>query len=434
MVKIKGLSAAFIHPDLGIGGAERLMLDLAIALRDQGIQVRFITNHFDQSHCFEELKPTMGDSNAIPVQVIGDWIPRSTLGRFQALWAYLRMLYLTLVHVLFCFDKSHVYYVDQIPMAVPILKLFGVRNVVYYCHHPDLLASAEGGVFKRLYRKPINVVEEYGTGKADVILVNSLYTSEVFKQTFTSLKGVTQFILYPTIANSYIQRLAKREKKTHIKTICAELQGISDDEFVFLSINRYHPAKDLELAINSLSELRSLISAEHFAKVHLVIAGGYDPENIANALYFRKLVELTHQKDLIVKVTFLKSPSDAVKTQLLQCCNCLLYTPSNEHFGIVPLEAMAAGKPVIACNSGGPKETVLHKETGLLCDGNAPSMASAMQKVLSDEDETLQMGLKGLKRLNNKFSYKAFCDRAVKFFFKALYREQPELIPNEYKN
>jgi len=36
----------------------------------------------------------------------------------------------------------------------------------------------------------------------------------------------------------------------------------------------------------------------------------------------------------------------------------LIYTPTNEHFGIVPLEAMYMEKPVIACNSGGPTETI----------------------------------------------------------------------------
>jgi alpha-1,3/alpha-1,6-mannosyltransferase len=44
----------------------------------------------------------------------------------------------------------------------------------------------------------------------------------------------------------------------------------------------------------------------------------------------------------------------------------LLYTPANEHFGIVPIEAMHLGCVVIACNSGGPLESIEDGETGFL--------------------------------------------------------------------
>ena len=44
----------FVHPDLGIGGAERAVIDAALALRSCGHAVMFITAHHDRSHCFEE--------------------------------------------------------------------------------------------------------------------------------------------------------------------------------------------------------------------------------------------------------------------------------------------------------------------------------------------------------------------------------------------
>lgn len=45
-----------IHPDLGIGGAERLVVDAAIAMRMSGHQVQFVTNHFNPKHAFVETK------------------------------------------------------------------------------------------------------------------------------------------------------------------------------------------------------------------------------------------------------------------------------------------------------------------------------------------------------------------------------------------
>lgn len=55
------------------------------------------------------------------------------------------------------------------------------------------------------------------------------------------------------------------------------------------------------------------------------------------------------------------------RSLLLAACTVVLYTPQNEHFGIVPLEAMASGRPVVACSSGGPLESVVHGSTGMLC-------------------------------------------------------------------
>jgi alpha-1,3/alpha-1,6-mannosyltransferase len=56
----------------------------------------------------------------------------------------------------------------------------------------------------------------------------------------------------------------------------------------------------------------------------------------------------------------------------------------NEHFGLVPLEAMAAQRPVVACASGGPKESVVHGVTGFLCDPTPASFAAAAQSLLED--------------------------------------------------
>ena len=66
---------------------------------------------------------------------------------------------------------------------------------------------------------------------------------------------------------------------------------------------------------------------------------------------------------------------------LLTNCSILLYTPAGEHFGIVPLEAMYCGTPVLAVNSGGPLETVDHGVTGWLVDGQ-PNAWSEVRQVL----------------------------------------------------
>ena len=46
----------FFHPDLGIGGAERLIIDAAVGLQELGHSVRIYTSHCDPDHCFEEAR------------------------------------------------------------------------------------------------------------------------------------------------------------------------------------------------------------------------------------------------------------------------------------------------------------------------------------------------------------------------------------------
>lgn len=46
----------FFHPDLGIGGAERLVVDAAVGLKKKGAKVVIYTNHCDPNHCFDECR------------------------------------------------------------------------------------------------------------------------------------------------------------------------------------------------------------------------------------------------------------------------------------------------------------------------------------------------------------------------------------------
>lgn len=46
----------FVHLDLGIGGAERLVVDAAMALKKSGHSVEFVTSHHDKTHCFPETR------------------------------------------------------------------------------------------------------------------------------------------------------------------------------------------------------------------------------------------------------------------------------------------------------------------------------------------------------------------------------------------
>lgn len=141
------------------------------------------------------------------------------------------------------------------------------------------------------------------------------------------------------------------------------------------------------------------------------MAGGFDPINLENMEHYIELTDLAAELDIEDKVTFMKSPKDDEKVSLLFNCKALVYTPSNEHFGIVPLEAMYFKKPVIAVNSGGPTETVVNDVTGFLCEPTSKSFSKAMSKLMMNPELGEKLGEAGFKRFESKFSFEAFTEQ-----------------------
>jgi starch synthase len=78
----------------------------------------------------------------------------------------------------------------------------------------------------------------------------------------------------------------------------------------------------------------------------------------------------------------------------------LVHPAHSEGLGIVLMEAMAAGKPIVATRSGGPEEVVVEGETGLLVPPGEPRLlANAMDTLLSDPSTATAMGRAGRARL-----------------------------------
>lgn len=391
----------FLHPDLGIGGAERLIVDAALALKSRGHIVSFLTNHHDPGHCFEETR-----NGTLSVEAVGDWLPRSVFGKLAAFCAYFRMIYAAFytVFVLSHREKIDVIICDQISLGIPVLKWSKYRpKIIFYCHFPDQLLAKPGSIFKRIYRAPLNYLEEVTTGQAHGILVNSRFTRRIFKSTFKSLGHIDPEVLYPSLNTDYFDQSIPAE------TVPIELPSNSD--FLILSLNRYERKKNLPLAIEALKEMQNSLSKQEFSKVHLIIAGGYDRRVEENLEHHQELQAIVDRLDLKKHVTFLLSPDDITKLWLLRNVTVVIYTPENEHFGIVPLEAMYSRKPVIAANSGGPVETIIHEQTGFLCNPNAKDFHAPIVRLFKDKQAVEIMGEMGRKRVQQKFSFAAFTDK-----------------------
>lgn len=418
----------FIHPDLGIGGAERLVVDAAIALQQRGHTVSFLTNHHDVTHCFEETR-----NGQLKVETVGDWLPRSIFHKFFAFCAYLRMLYATL-YTTFCLSQREhfdVIFVDIISVGIPILKwATGHPKILFYCHFPDQLLTTKTSLLKRWYRAPLDFLEERTTARADSILVNSKFTRRVFKETFKSIE-VMPTVLYPSLDTKYFDETVVSDIDSDVGPL-----DLSPEAIVFLSINRFERKKNIPLALNAFKRLEKLVPKSDWDRCHLLVVGGYDRLNTENIEHFVELTEMADFLKISTKCSFLRSPSNKFKLWLIKRSDALVYTPANEHFGIVPLEAMFLRKPVIACNCGGPTETVIHDSTGFLCDeGNAEEeFAKAMARIVTGGRKLSEsMGEKGRKRVQQNFSFEAFTEK-LDFIIKELLKSGNESDDKQKSN
>eukprot|EP01127_Copromyxa_protea_P023930 TRINITY_DN9207_c0_g1_i1.p1 TRINITY_DN9207_c0_g1~~TRINITY_DN9207_c0_g1_i1.p1 ORF type:complete len:324 (-),score=57.75 TRINITY_DN9207_c0_g1_i1:28-999(-) len=280
--------------------------------------------------------------------------------------------------------RFDVIFVDQISATIPLLHLSGIP-ILFYCHFPDLLLAKSGGLLKRIYRLPFDLLEEFTTNAADLVLVNSDFTRQVFKKTFTKI-SCNPKILYPCVDIN----------------IDPDYNAKSKDTKVILSLNRYEKKKNIELALHAFHLLSDTTQYKE-GKLQLVIAGGYSdtvPENVECA---RELEALAKKLNIDKHVRFVKDIPNPEKYRILKEAMCLLYTPPNEHFGIVPLEAASVGTIVLACNSGGPLETIVSGSTGFLLAPQPDLWASTIKELLHQPSKVLEIGKAARSRVETLF-------------------------------
>ncbi len=170
----------------------------------------------------------------------------------------------------------------------------------------------------------------------------------------------------------------------------------------FLLPGRIMWTKNIELGIAAFQRFRA--ENPRFAHFRLVVAGIVDEKSRP---YFDRLNALAAGDP---NIEFRVFPSDDELANLYLTCYATLFTAFNEDYGIVPLEGMAHGKPVIAVNRGGPLDTVEHGIQGFLEEPDPASFARRMTELASSGETTRHMGVAALEH-SRKFNWDNFARR-----------------------
>ncbi|MBJ6802447.1 glycosyltransferase family 4 protein [Geomonas propionica] len=193
---------------------------------------------------------------------------------------------------------------------------------------------------------------------------------------------------------------------TQAKELRAELE-IADDHFMAVAVGGLIPEKGFDTLIDAAERLKQK------GRIVIVIVGRGEPAAVA------KLTDAISSRGLEAAVRYLGYRGDVPR--ILAAAGLFVLSSRSEAFPLVVLEAMAAGKPVVATDCGGPREMVVEGETGLLVPvADAAALAEGIARLAQDPELCTEMGLAGRKRFDAHFTETVYAQRFADVYLDVL--------------
>ena len=215
-----------------------------------------------------------------------------------------------------------------------------------------------------------------------------VYISRASFETFAS-RDPTLRRSEPLIIPNGVDSVALAEAASRGRPeVRAEL-GLGPEDLAYANVARLHPDKGQRVLIDAFAEVAARLPR---ARLFLVGVGPLEAE-------LRSRV-LAHRVD--DRVTFLKERTDVPR--LLGGFDVYVHPALNEALGIAPLEAMAAGLPIIGTRVGGLPEYIEHGSTGwLVPPGDAAALAATMAGVAARPGEARAVAARGQARIRRHY-------------------------------
>lgn len=291
-------------------------------------------------------------------------------------------------------------------IAWAIARLSG-RPVLIYAHGEELTGWGRG----RKFRTSCFVLQH-----GDAVLANSDFT----RDTLVSLMGVDAgriAVVYPTVDEERFKPgLASDDLRASI--------GVGAGQHLILSVGRLMRRKGFDHVIRALPLLRQQGIDTHCA----VIGIGEDREYLQSLTADLGVADRVH---LLGHVSYEDLPRWYCASDLFAMPNRDI-AGDTEGFGLVFLEAAAAGRPAIAGIAGGTGSAVVDGVTGLRVDGERPdAVAEALARLLSNRAEAEQMGRNARERVLDNFTHQRRVEQLRQLALRGRYRGsvQQKVLP-----
>lgn len=336
------------------GGVERIMLFQANALKKAGYDVKFAFAYVDEKLKEERLKKFE------VIEYGKTFMKNETLQICASIFKNIDEFKNADLIVCHSFPASY--------LALKIKKKFSTPYILHIHHPPQFLYNADIAwainSFKRMFsfaagkifRPILKAFDSYCVRNADGYFAESKIVRKIIKETY----GINSIVLYPTINKEFL-----------------DFKKITKKENYVLGSGRIIRQKRFDYLIESIALLKR--------KMPVILAGKYDKKEKSF------LEKLAREKNIELK--FLGPlPINELKELYSNAKACVLTCPK-EWFGIVPLEAIASGCPVVAWKDGfGPNETIIENVNGYLAKPyDAKDMAEKIELSLNKKWDKKKM-------------------------------------------
>ena len=257
-------------------------------------------------------------------------------------------------------EKPHVYYCQQ-----PIISRDEISKSLY--ENAGLKNKNKQELLRlRFYGNRMSNNDKKYTNYSKYTVTNSYFSRESILRSY----GTNSFVSYLGVDTNLFKPLAMQK-----------------ENFV-LSVGQCLPEKGFHFIIKSLSKIDANMRPE------LIIVS--DQGNIHWKNYLKNLAT-----KLKVKLRVLTMISDEELVSLYNKAKLVVYASYLEPFGLVPLESMSCGTPVVAVKEGGMRETVINGKTGILTERDESLFAETITELILNNQKIGIMAKNSINAINN---------------------------------
>jgi glycosyltransferase involved in cell wall biosynthesis len=192
--------------------------------------------------------------------------------------------------------------------------------------------------------------------------------------------------------------------------------GIATESKVVFYVGRFDQRKGIETLVRAVgqSQLRDQ------ADLKLIIGGGSRPGQ-SDGIERDRIESIVAQLGMSDFTVFPGRLDDEILPVYYTAADVCVVPSHYEPFGLVAIEAMACGTPVVASDVGGLQYTVVPEETGLLAPPqDEVAFAAAIDRILSDPDYRNKLGQAARKRVETKFSWAGVAQQLSDLYTKLI--------------